>query len=603
KLKRYVANLHGKPESDNDESVQKAFDEAALAMPAPSTLERLCKIFCLSSFERDVLLLCAGFELDDSFADLYANAQNDPQRIYPTFGLALAALPNAHWGAISPASSLRHWRMIEVEKGKMITKSPLRIDERILHYLAGLQNPDERLSGIIKPLQITDSLVPSHHALAERFIRIWSRVEDRALLPVIQLCGTESAGKHAIASAVCAKLGFNISLIFSHAIPSSPVEIDAIVQLWNRDAIIGNSVLLLNCEEADPADTVRENAIAQFIDNIEQPLIVACRVKRRITQRPTIILDVNKPTAIEQQSIWRSVLEAEKYNLNGDIDALVSQFNLSAPIIHTISTDVMARLEPMNEEQRLYESEKSFHEELNNLLWEACRTQVRPQLDDLAQRIETTATWEDLILPELQKQILQDIEVHVRQRMKVYETWGFASKCSRGLGISALFAGPSGTGKTLAAEVLANKLRLDLYRIDLSQVVSKYIGETEKNLRKVFDSAEEGGAILLFDEADAIFGKRSEVKDSHDRYANIEISYLLQRMEAYRGLAILTTNMKNALDTSFTRRIRFIVQFPFPDTIQRVDIWRHIFPKETQTEGLDWNKLARLNVTGGNIRN
>jgi SpoVK/Ycf46/Vps4 family AAA+-type ATPase len=193
--------------------------------------------------------------------------------------------------------------------------------------------------------------------------------------------------------------------------------------------------------------------------------------------------------------------------------------------------------------------------------------------------------------------------VHVRQRSKVYETWGFTTKGTRGLGISALFAGASGTGKTMAAEVLAGELRLDLYRIDLSQVVSKYIGETEKNLRRVFDAAEEGSAILLFDEADALFGKRSEVKDSHDRYANIEVSYLLQRMEAYRGLAVLTTNMKNALDQAFLRRIRFVVQFPFPDAAQRAEIWRRIFPADTPTEDLKVDKLARLNVSGGNIRN
>ena len=155
----------------------------------------------------------------------------------------------------------------------------------------------------------------------------------------------------------------------------------------------------------------------------------------------------------------------------------------------------------------------------------------------------------------------------------------------------------------MAAEVLASDLRLDLYRIDLSQVVSKYIGETEKNLRRVFDAAEEGGAILLFDEADALFGKRSEVKDSHDRYANIEVSYLLQRMEAYRGLAILTTNMKSALDQAFLRRIRFVVQFPFPDAGQRAEIWRRIFPAATPLDGLDFNRLARLNVAGGNICN
>jgi SpoVK/Ycf46/Vps4 family AAA+-type ATPase len=185
----------------------------------------------------------------------------------------------------------------------------------------------------------------------------------------------------------------------------------------------------------------------------------------------------------------------------------------------------------------------------------------------------------------------------------VHDLWGFARKTRRGLGISALFHGPSGTGKTLAAEVLANEMRLDLYHIDLSRVVSKYIGETEKNLQRVFDAAEENGAILLFDEADSLFGSRSEVKDSHDRYANIEVSYLLQRMEAYRGLAILTTNMRGALDSAFLRRIRFAVDFPFPDAPQRAAIWRRVFPPDAPTIGLDVDRLARLRLAGGNIRN
>jgi SpoVK/Ycf46/Vps4 family AAA+-type ATPase len=187
--------------------------------------------------------------------------------------------------------------------------------------------------------------------------------------------------------------------------------------------------------------------------------------------------------------------------------------------------------------------------------------------------------------------------------MEVFETWGFSAKGRRGLGVSALFTGESGTGKTLAAEVLAHELALDLYRIDLSSVVSKYIGETEKNLRRIFDAAEEGGVLLLFDEADALFGKRGEVKDSHDRYANIEVSYLLQRMEAYQGLAILTTNLKSSMDNAFQRRLRFIVNFPFPDTTQREAIWSRVFPPRTPTRDLNARKLAQLNVTGGHIRN
>ena len=236
-------------------------------------------------------------------------------------------------------------------------------------------------------------------------------------------------------------------------------------------------------------------------------------------------------------------------------------------------------------------------------LWAACLAGTRPRLDLLAQRLEPKATWDDIVLPVETGNLLRQIAAQVGQRSRVYDEWGFRHRMNRGLGISALFAGASGTGKTMAAEVIANDLRLNLYRIDLSAVVSKYIGETEKNLRRLFDAAEDGGAILFFDEADALFGKRSEVKDSHDRYANIEINYLLQRMEAYRGLAILATNMRGALDHAFLRRLRFIVNFPFPGPREREVIWHRVFPPETPREGLDYGRLARLNLAGGSIHN
>ncbi|NEO82413.1 MAG: ATP-binding protein [Moorea sp. SIO4G3] len=234
-------------------------------------------------------------------------------------------------------------------------------------------------------------------------------------------------------------------------------------------------------------------------------------------------------------------------------------------------------------------------------LWEGCLEITRPKLETLAQRIEVKAGWQDIVLPEDEMSLLHQIANQVRQRGKVYQEWGFQQRMNRGKGISALFAGESGTGKTMAAEVIANALGLHLYRIDLATVVSKYIGETEKNLRRLFDAAEDGGAILFFDEADALFGKRSEVKDSHDRYANIEINYLLQRLEAYRGLAILATNKKNSIDAAFLRRLRFIVNFPFPGVEQRAKIWKNSFPKETPRESLDWDRLSRFNFTGGNI--
>ncbi|MBI2767716.1 MAG: ATP-binding protein [Chloroflexi bacterium] len=224
-------------------------------------------------------------------------------------------------------------------------------------------------------------------------------------------------------------------------------------------------------------------------------------------------------------------------------------------------------------------------------------------LGELAQRIDARATWDDIVLPAHHLQTLREIGLHLRHADRVFGEWGLATKSARGLGISALFAGPSGTGKTMAAEVLANDVGRELYRVDLSTVVSKYVGETEKNLRRVFDAAEDAGVILLFDEADALFGKRSEVRDSHDRYANIEVSYLLQRMESFAGLAILTTNMKQALDPAFLRRLRFVVQFPFPDARQRAEIWERTFPPALPRRAIDVERLSQLNVAGGSIRN
>jgi SpoVK/Ycf46/Vps4 family AAA+-type ATPase len=298
-----------------------------------------------------------------------------------------------------------------------------------------------------------------------------------------------------------------------------------------------------------------------------------------------VVFELSSPVSQEQLEIWRIALSGLP-GLNGTAAELASQFNLSPATIHAVAGDAIAKSTGAVEG-----------------LWDACRRHARPRIEGMAQRIEAAARWDDLVLPEKQFRLLRQVAVHVKQRAKVYQTWGFAAKGSRGLGISALFAGPSGTGKTMAAEVLAEELRLDLYRIDLSQVVNKYLGETEKNLRRVFDAAEEGAAVLLFDEADALFGKRSDVKDSHDRYANIEVSYLLQRMETYRGLAILTTNRKSALDQAFLRRIRFVVEFPFPDAELRGEIWRRIFPAATPVDGLRIDQLARLNAAGGNIRN
>jgi SpoVK/Ycf46/Vps4 family AAA+-type ATPase len=235
----------------------------------------------------------------------------------------------------------------------------------------------------------------------------------------------------------------------------------------------------------------------------------------------------------------------------------------------------------------------------------AARRQSRHRLGDLATAVEPRAGWEDLVLPPDRVAQVHEICTQVRRQHEVFDEWGFGARMSRARGVSALFSGPPGTGKTLATEVIAGELGLDLYKVDLSGVVSKYIGETEKNLERIFAEAEAGNSILFFDEADALFGKRTKVSDAHDRYANIETSYLLQRMEAYDGVVVLATNLRENMDEAFTRRIRFIVDFPFPDAESRRRIWARHVPGEAPVDPeLDLDYLAgELKIAGGSIRN
>lgn len=598
-IARVRSCLTARSASHTDPGDSANFTEHQFSWPSdtPPALERLCHIFNLSPFEKDVLLLCAGMELDGNWAMLCAEAHGDLQRNYPTFSLALDILPAANWGAIAPTAALRRWRLIEVGAGNSLTSGPLRIDERVLHYLVGIEHLDERLEPVVDPVTIAEMditrLPPSHRLLAEQVAGVF--VSDRtAHFPIVQLCGNDLTSKRAIAAAACGLIGWNLHVMAADAIPIHTSEINELMRVWQRESFLSNSLLLLDCDEVDTNDVARESAIARIIEASTHPIMVVSRDRRRPRQRSLLTFDVGQPSSSEQRTIWQDILGSTADTLNGHVDRLVSHFSLSAPAIQAACLKVQGKIAIADEGETF---------SLGDELWETCRIQARSRMDDLASRIESGSSWDDLVLPDAQRDTLSEIVAHVRQRAKVYETWGFGGKSGRGLGITALFAGASGTGKTMAADIIAQQLHLDLYRIDLSSIISKYIGETEKNLRRVFDAAEAGGSILLFDEADALFGKRSEVKDSHDRHANIEVAYLLQRMEAYRGLAILTTNLKNSLDQAFLRRIRFAIQFPFPDATQREEIWRRIFPKQTPTEGLNYAKLAKLNVAGGNIRN
>jgi hypothetical protein len=549
----------------------------------PSTLGALCQIFGLSPFERDLLLLCAGVELDGRFAAACAAAHGDPKRSSPSFSLALTALPGAHWSAVTRGRPLRRWRMLEVLPGETLIGSALRIDERILHFLAGVDCMDERLHGLAVPLAADTAFPQWLTGTAETAARALGEGERVALV------GGSTADREHVAMAAFAAGGLQTWRLHASSIPAHPAEREVLACHWMREALLRGAGLLVQSDAPASAETVRQ--AQNLIGRIEGAVVVDAGDAGAADWLRAVRVELPEPSAEERRQVWAATLGGSAARMNGFLDAIADQFRLDTATIRTASLAL--------KQLAVHSDGPVFSREA----WEVCRKYARRSMEQSARRIVPKADWDSLVLPEPQLRILRQIAAHLRQRVTVHERWGFNAKYSRGLGLTALFSGASGTGKTMAAEVLAHTLDLDLFQIDLAGLVSKYIGETEKNLKQVFDAAEDSGAILLFDEADALFGKRSEVKDSHDRYANLEVSYLLQRMEAYRGLAILTTNMRHAIDAAFLRRLRFIVEFPFPDAAHRARIWQGVFPRETPTAGLDPTRLARLNVTGGVIRN
>jgi hypothetical protein len=550
----------------------------------PPALMLLAQRLSLSEFERNLLLLCAAVELDPSIASLCAQAQGDPTRAFPTFALAMTLFKNPSWDAMSPERPLRRWRLIEISQpgATPLTVSALRADERIVNYIKGLTYLDDRLAPIVSPLPDADEDVPpSQKDSADNITRQLRAIGSSEVPPAVQLLGTDSKSKQIVAELACSALGLKPYRLDWSVLPTAPAELESLARLWQRESLLLRVALLIDTEGADGNHAA---AVDHLLSRLDSTVFLATRTLWPRLARAPITAEIRKPTAAEQRATWAEALGREA----SAADPLAAQFNLNVDTIRDIA-------------RRQLSNPVTNNESLADRLWDDCRALTRPRVDALAQRLKPLARWDDIVLPANETALLHRIADQVRSRGVVYRDWGFERRMSRGLGISVLLSGASGTGKTMAAEVLANDLRLDLFRIDLSAVVSKYIGETEANLRRLFDAAEEGGAILFFDEADALFGKRTEVKDSHDRYANIEINYLLQRMESYSGLAILATNMKAALDQAFLRRLRIVVDLPYPGPVERRAMWARAFPAETKTAQLDLDRLAKINVTGGHI--
>jgi AAA+ superfamily predicted ATPase len=576
-------------------------------LPASSSFVRVSALFDLTRFEQDILLLALAPELDLRYERLFAYIQDDVTRKRPTVDLALRLLTppgsarrERRVAFAAEAPLLRH-RLIEIyEDGQRhapLLSRVIKVDDRIAGELIGQRTLDPLIAPyavVSRPMRRFDDLVLPP-ALANQLRR--AVTDDDSFILALQ--GGYGSGRGAIAEALCAELDVPLLTVDLDRLRESELLPEEGTRRITREAQLQGAAILwqgmsrlLADQEPSSWRPAALAAMDAFPGRSFLPLEQSWEARGALRRARYLRVALPSPTYSERERLWQ-------LRLNGDspdeetLQALASTFRLSGGQIR--DAVAMAR------------SLKSWSGEAlqPQHLYAACRSQSSGKLDSLAHKIKATYDWDDIVLPTDHIGQLREICAQVRHRRTVLESWGFDRHLAMGKGLNVLFSGQSGTGKTMAAEIIATDLGLELYKVDLSTLVSKYIGETEKNLDRIFTAAREANAILFFDEADSIFGKRSEVKDAHDRYANIEVGYLLQKMEEYDGIVILATNLRKNIDDAFVRRLHMTIDFPFPEEEDRLRIWRKVFPPEAPLgESVDLTFLAQqFKVAGGNIRN
>ncbi|MEW6519562.1 MAG: ATP-binding protein [Thermodesulfobacteriota bacterium] len=578
----------------------------------------LGQMFGLSDLEMQALVICLAPELDRRYDSLYACLQDDSTRTKPSVDLLLQLLAD---------SRAQRWQLRQLfagnarllRSGILQAADPhswssdlamqLKVDRRIVDFVLNHNALDNRLSRCARLLSPAASIdqVAAAPDLKARLLNLASRHIRREMVnekTVIALHGPAGSGKTTLARAICRELQCPMLVVDLELLPATDEEWENTMRLALREGLLTRAILFLDNLDVlsgrpdkgrallkRTARAIAEYGWLVFLAGEKAWTDEGCFAELRF-----VSLAVPAPPVPIQERVWQEMLAAENAGIGSKWSAkLARRFSLTPGQIVGAAQLARTLQSGHGRERKLTLAE----------FYAACRSQSHHQLAELSVKIEARYSWSDLVLPEEKTALLKEICAQVRHQYRVFGEWGFAGKVAYGRGLSVLFSGPPGTGKTMAAQVMAAELQLDLFRIDLSGVVSKYIGETEKNLSRIFTEAARSNAILFFDEADALFGKRTEVKDAHDRYANIETSYLLQKMEEYEGMVILATNLRANLDEAFTRRIRFIVEFPFPDAALRARIWQSHFPQEAPVrEGIDYDFLARrFQVSGGSIRN
>lgn len=593
-------------------------------------LIQLAHTFGLSQFEMQAVVICLAPELHRKYDRLYAYLQDDITRKKPSIDLVLTLLCPTESDRPTPGLSDR-WRarvyfseMAPLFYARILQpvddpQSPsgvsdlgrfLRLDGRILNYLLGNQQIDGRLTNLVtlqRPRQNLEQVLVEPGAktqLAHLLQDYFSPLSQERRRVVVYLHGAAGIGKRELALGACAQLNCPLLYCDLELLLAQESEAEPLLRLIFRESLLLQAALFFAPLDRLIGDEPKARVILKLLALVMADYGWLAFLSGNKPWHPRDLFEsmvfraiaIPLPDMALRIAIWKQALESQLPSVDATwATQLANQFRLTPGQIRSAVTRAIDQCTVINGQPDLQLAD----------LYTACRNQAHHKLGELAVKIEPHCSWQDLILPDVKLAQLKEICSQSRHRYRVFSDWGFDRKLSHGKGLSALFSGPPGTGKTMAAEVIAHELQVDLYKVDLSGVVSKYIGETEKNLSRIFQEAETSNAILFFDEADALFGKRTEVSDAHDRYANIETSYLLQKMEEYEGIVILATNLRENMDEAFTRRLRFIVEFPFPDETHRLQIWKTHFPPEAPlNEDVDYEFLARkFQIAGGNIKN
>jgi AAA+ superfamily predicted ATPase len=584
----------------------------------PLALPQLVRLFALNPFEAATVLLALAPEIDLSYERFFAYLQDDLSRKRPTVDLALrllCPLRETHFAALqsfSPQAPLFRLAILKApdRTDAPLPARPLALDPITLGFLLGSgagvvaepMRPHLRALRTPRPLDSLQWPEPLRQSLFQLVNRYSTEPVQSPQRLICHLWGPDGCGRRTLAAAVCRDAGVPlIEADVQGIVENSPNLDEALRDVFRQAIFLQSAVYLANFDVLgdDPRFMPALRKLSHAMDEFSWLTFIGSTKPWMhaglFAGHSFVSIELPRPGIGVRAKLWSELAEEAAFTGAFSWEDMAARFRLSPGAIQAALQNARSAAALRGHDAPVSPGD----------LVAACHRQSNRRLGLLAQPLRVRRGWADLTLPPNAKAQLHEICAHVRHRRRVFEDWGFARPMASSKGLCALFYGASGAGKTMAVEIVARELELEVYKIDLSTVVSKYIGETEKNLSRIFEEAESSNAILFFDEADALFGKRSEVKDAHDRFANIEINYLLQRIEEFEGLVILASNLRKNIDEGFFRRMHFAVEFPVPDAEHRYRIWNQHFPEGAPVaKDVDIAFLAgRFPLAGGNIRN